>query len=86
MAKTSRPSKARAEKSSKRKRPARARRMPPGIHDLPDDEAYIDGCDVEFSEGDLTPDSELPVATGGVELVRSPHRRRAPQRKTRRST
>jgi hypothetical protein len=32
-----------------------------------DAEARIDGCDVEFTASDATPDQELPKATGGVE-------------------
>jgi hypothetical protein len=26
----------------------------------------VDGCDVEFQDGDVTPDAELPPASGGV--------------------
>jgi hypothetical protein len=35
-----------------------------------DDDATVDGCDVEFNPSDSTPDTELPQATGGVETVR----------------
>jgi hypothetical protein len=34
-----------------------------------DDDANVDGCDVEFTASDATPDAELPKATGGVETV-----------------
>jgi hypothetical protein len=39
------------------------------MRQLPDDEARVDGCDVEFTESDATPDEELPKATGGVETT-----------------
>jgi hypothetical protein len=35
-----------------------------------DDDANVDGCDVEFNPSDSTPDTELPKAIGGVETVR----------------
>jgi hypothetical protein len=33
------------------------------------DEDDVDGCDVEFHDGDATPDTELPTASGGVAAV-----------------
>ena len=30
------------------------------------EEDHIDGCDIEISDSDATPDSELPPAKGGV--------------------
>jgi hypothetical protein len=47
-----------------------------------DDEVQIDGCDVDFASTDLTPDTALPEAKGGVEIV--PRTRRT--RKARRSS
>jgi hypothetical protein len=76
MPKKSRRPKARAKKPNKPSRAARARKIPPGIQAPPDNEAYVDGCDLEFNESEVTPDSELPMATGGVESLRSTHRRR----------
>lgn len=32
------------------------------------DEDDIDGCDVEFHDSDATPDQDLPMAVGGVEI------------------
>ena len=32
-----------------------------------DPESHLDGCDLEFTEADATPDSALPHARGGVE-------------------
>ena len=31
-----------------------------------DDEDNVDGCDVDFNVTDVTPDEDLPVATGGI--------------------
>jgi hypothetical protein len=39
-----------------------------------DAERHIDACDVDFTAGELTLDSELPPATGGVEVVRQARR------------
>ena len=36
---------------------------------LRDDEALVDGYDVDFTASDATPDAELPKATGGVETA-----------------
>lgn len=35
-------------------------------HDEHDADDELDGCDVEISEADATPDEDLPVAEGGV--------------------
>jgi hypothetical protein len=74
MPKTSRKPTGRARTAAKRKRPARAGAPRRSTSALRDTESHVDGCDIDFSEGDVTPDSELPQATGGVEVVR---RRRA---------
>jgi hypothetical protein len=70
MPKTSRKSAGRARKTAKRKRPARAAAPRRSMSAVRDTESHVDGCDIDFSEGDVTPDSELPQATGGVEVVR----------------
>lgn len=33
------------------------------------DEDDIDGCGIEFHDSDATPDQELPMAVGGVQIV-----------------
>ena len=63
-------SKSRARRGSRPKRDSKIRRMPARTRTLADHEAQIDGCDVEFSESDAMPDTELPKAKGGVETVR----------------
>ncbi len=50
-----------------------ARKSAKKEHVTPDEESHIDGCNVEFSEHDATPDAELPETRGGVE---TPRRRR----------
>ena len=35
----------------------------------------VDACDIDFTTGEATPDSELPLARGGVETVRPAGRR-----------
>lgn len=40
--------------------------VPPDTDEEDDD---IDGCDVEFSDNDATPDEDLPLAIGGVEIA-----------------
>jgi hypothetical protein len=32
-----------------------------------DHESHIDGCDLDFTAGELTPDADLPPARGGVD-------------------
>jgi hypothetical protein len=32
---------------------------------------HADGCDLEFSASEVTPDFALPPATGGVEIVKA---------------
>jgi hypothetical protein len=68
LAKSASKSKARSSKAAKRKRPtkkvsARAKASP--VHE----EDHIDscGCDVEYSDSEVTPDEALPVARGGVD-------------------
>jgi hypothetical protein len=43
-------------------------------------ESDIDGCDVDFTQGAITEDAELPPARGGVETARIPQRRTAKRR------
>ena len=80
MPKTSRRPPTRPKKAGGRKRTPRARTIPGRMPALRDDEAGIDGCDLEFSESDVTPDTELPASTGGVGTVRGTHRRAAVRR------
>ena len=40
-----------------------------------DDEASIDGCDIDFTQGVLTEDADLPPTRGGVAIVPAPQRR-----------
>ena len=56
-------------KARRPKRAARVRGMPTRMRALPDNETRVDGCDVEFTASDATPDTELPKATGGVETA-----------------
>ena len=81
MPKTSRSSNVRARRASIPKHSTRARKGPPRVRALTDGEAHIDGCDVDFTESEATPDAELPEATGGVEIVRGRQRRTAPRRR-----
>ena len=66
---SSRRSKKGVRKVKRPKRTARVRSMPAKMGALPDDEARVDGCDVEFTASDATPDEELPKATGGVKTT-----------------
>jgi hypothetical protein len=75
MAKKSRRPKARARSKSTPRHSTTARRLPPRAQARTDDEAHVDGCDVEFHESDSTPDTELPQAIGGVETLRRTGRR-----------
>jgi hypothetical protein len=68
LAKSASKSKARSSKAAKRKKPTgkvSARAKASSVHE----EDHIDscGCDVEYSDGEATPDEALPVARGGVE-------------------
>jgi hypothetical protein len=76
MAKTTRRS---SSRSKKRRKPtpsrARRRRVVAKEPVMLDDEAHIDACDVDFSQGEQTPDSALPPAKGGVEILRKTGRR-----------
>ena len=70
MPKRSRRSKTKgARKARRAKRAAPVRSMPAKMRALRDDEALVDGCDVDFTASDATPDAELPKATGGVETI-----------------
>lgn len=80
MPKTSRGSRrrtgiARRAKSSKRTTSVVSRMQP-----MADSESQIDACDVDFSQGALTEDAELPPSKGGVEIERGPQRRTAKRR------
>lgn len=44
------------------KRASKASKSALQVHE----EDHIDGCDFEFHESEATPDSELPMARGGV--------------------
>jgi hypothetical protein len=75
MPKKRRRANARARKTSRPKRAlrsgqaARASRMPARTRAPMDADADVDGCDIQVTAGDATPDAELPKATGGVEAV-----------------
>jgi hypothetical protein len=60
------------------RRPKRTAQVstPVRMRGLSDNEARVDGCDVEFTASDATPDAELPKATGGVEIAPIRRRRR----------
>lgn len=66
---------ARSRRASRKR--VTTRRAPARRLALPDDQAHIDGCDVDFNESDATPDAELPASTGGVETARRTERRTA---------
>jgi hypothetical protein len=40
----------------------------------------VDGCDIDFTKGAITPDAELPPARGGVESLQEARRRMAERR------
>jgi len=62
------------KKSAKKKARAKpARSVMRAATPHPDD--HVDGCDVAINESNATPDSELPEARGGVEVVRAKSRR-----------
>lgn len=81
MAKTSRKSKGRVAKAGKTQRAKRARKVPVATRAAPDQEAHIDACDLQFHESEVTPDAELPEATGGVEILRGTRRPTGHQRR-----
>jgi hypothetical protein len=76
---------ARRAKAPRRKRAARVRPAPGNTRARGDDEALIDGCDVDFAAADLTADTELPEAKGGVEIVSRTRGRAEEGRRARRS-
>jgi hypothetical protein len=73
--KSSRRSKKRTRKTKRPKPTARVRSIPGRMRSSEDDEARLDGCDVEFTASDATPDDGLPQATGGVETTAIRRRR-----------
>jgi hypothetical protein len=92
MPKTTRKSARRARSAPPRKRAARIQTMPTRTRARGDDEGHIDGCDIDFAATDLTPDTALPEAKGGVEIVARTRGRtgtgqhsRRPTRRSRRS-
>jgi len=76
---TSKP-KAQAKSASK---PKAARRKAPAKALTAHAEDHIDGCDLEVLASEITPDSALPPAKGGVESVRTAQSRIRQQRSTR---
>lgn len=89
MAKTSRRSGGRTGKAGSRKRAARAAkktgkarkvsavpkaRTVVALEAVVEDDT-VDACDIDFTTGEATPDSELPLAKGGVATVRPAGRR-----------
>jgi hypothetical protein len=68
MAKRSGKSKAQARRKSKRAKKGRTssiKTRAPGP-----EEDHVDGCDLQFLDSQATPDTALPPAKGGVELIR----------------
>ena len=61
-----------------RKTPKAAARTPAE----PDEDAQVDGCDVDFEDSEVTADAELPGATGGVDTGRKTPRRTTRRRKS----
>ena len=47
---------------------------------MADSESQIDACDVDFSQGALTEDAELPPSKGGVAIEQRRQRRTAKRR------
>ena len=74
MAKTSRKTVGRARKAGPR-RATKTRRAPATTRAATNDaERHVDGCDIDFAQGELTADAELPEAKGGVEVLRTTRR------------
>lgn len=74
MAKTSRKTVGRARKAGPR-RATKTRRAPATTRAATNDaERHVDGCDIDFAQGELTADAELPEAKGGVEVLRKTRR------------
>ena len=75
MAKTSRKTTRRAKRASGPKRATKASRAPATKRAAANDaERHVDGCDIDFAQGELTADAELPEAKGGVEVLRKTRR------------
>jgi hypothetical protein len=79
MAKRSRRSTPRTRKTP-RVKSKRTRKAVAEIEAAVDAESNVDGCEVDFTLGAITEDAELPPAKGGVEVLRTPPRRRAARR------
>jgi hypothetical protein len=80
MAKKSRRSTRRTRKTPRVKSRKRTTKAAADIEAAVDAETNVDGCDVDFTLGAITEDAELPPARGGVEIRRTPQRRRATRR------
>jgi hypothetical protein len=71
---------ARRTKTTRRSRSSKPTTRAADLEALADTENDIDGCTVDFTQGVITEDAELPPARGGVETVRTPRRRTAKRR------
>jgi hypothetical protein len=80
MAKTSRRSTKRARNAPRPKTSKSTTRIAAETQAMANAESHIDGCDVDFTQGAITEDADLPPAKGGVENVRTPQRRTAKRR------
>jgi hypothetical protein len=81
MPKTSPRAKEQVKSTGKPEQATSAGKPPAKARALKDEEAHIDGCDVDFNQGDFTLDAELPESTGGVEVLQKKRRRTANQEK-----
>ena len=57
------------------KSPKRTKRSGRDMSAVADAENHVDGCDVDFTQGAITEDADLPPARGGVEIVQTSRRR-----------
>ena len=80
MAKKSRRSSRRTKTVRRPKSSKRTTHMAAEMEAVADTDRNIDGCDVDFTKGDITQDAELPPARGGVETVQTSRRRTANRR------
>jgi hypothetical protein len=81
MPKTSPRAKEQAKNARKPEQATSAGKPPVKARALKDEEAHIDGCDLDFNQDDSTLDAELPETTGGVEVLQKKRRRTTPQEK-----
>jgi hypothetical protein len=80
MAKKTRRSGQRTRKAHRPKSSKRSTNVAADTEARADTGSDIDGCDVDFTQGAITEDAELPPARGGVETVRRSQRRTAKRR------